>query len=143
MDISITDCPFCRSLDGGPGASSSPALVTLEVLARTELAGALADNHPISPGHTLIVPARHVADWFDLAISEQTAVLELANTMRERLTSALGPDGWNLGLNVGVAGGQTIGHAHLHLIPRFAGDLPDPRGGVRWIIPELAPYWRS
>ena len=142
MDIPISDCPFCHSLNGGKQKATSP-FRTLEVLARTPNAAALADNHPISPGHTLIVPSRHVADWFDLETSEQAAVLELANVMRERLAAQMHPDGWNLGLNVGAAGGQTIGHAHLHLIPRYEGDLPDPRGGVRWIIPGLAPYWRS
>ena len=109
--------------------------------ATSDLAVAIPDAFPVSPGHTLIVSRRHVAGWFELSEAEQAAVLALAGLVRARIAEARAPDGWNLGVNVGAAGGQTVGHVHLHLIPRYAGDRGDPRGGVRWILPDRAPYW--
>jgi diadenosine tetraphosphate (Ap4A) HIT family hydrolase len=133
-------CPFCQALadylspDKAPEAKSS-------VLEVTSLAAALFDNYPLSPGHTLLIPRRHVADWFELTLAEQTEILSLAKSIRERLLKDYGPDGWNLGVNIGDAGGQTVSHVHLHLIPRYLGDRQDPRGGIRWILPEKAAYW--
>ncbi|HTP27887.1 MAG TPA: HIT family protein, partial [Anaeromyxobacteraceae bacterium] len=98
---------------------------------------------PLSPGHTLVVPRQHVADLFALPPEEQADIWRLVATVRERLVAERRPDGFNIGLNVGDAGGQTVGHAHVHVIPRFRGDVPDPRGGVRWIIPARAAYWRN
>jgi diadenosine tetraphosphate (Ap4A) HIT family hydrolase len=99
----------------------------------------LLDGYPVSDGHTLIVPRRHVASLWDL---DEEEYLELF-TVARRLAAATPeqPDGWNLGVNVGAAAGQTVWHVHLHLIPRRAGDTPDPRGGVRWVIPSTARYW--
>jgi diadenosine tetraphosphate (Ap4A) HIT family hydrolase len=122
-------CPLCRRLADG------------EALEQNDLAAALADGYPLNPGHTLIVPTRHQADYFALSPAEQAALWELAAAVRERLDRDVHPDGYNLGLNVGRDAGQTVFHVHLHLIPRFHGDVPDPRGGVRWIIPERARYW--
>lgn len=89
------------------------------------------------------MPRRHEADYFALTVPEQTAMWQLVSLARERLQGEQRPDGWNLGVNVGAAGGQTVGHAHIHLIPRHAGDVDDPRGGIRWIIPARAPYWEQ
>jgi diadenosine tetraphosphate (Ap4A) HIT family hydrolase len=89
----------------------------------------------------LIVPFRHVADFFELTESERKAALELVWQSRAKLDSDLDPEGYNVGVNVGETAGQTIMHAHIHLIPRYHGDVPDPRGGVRFVIPHKAEYW--
>ena len=127
--MSDSTCPFRRRLTDD------------EALERNDLAAALADAFPLNPGHTLIVPLRHEADYFALSPDEQAALWELARAARERLDRELHPDAYNLGVNVGRDAGQTVFHVHLHLIPRFHGDVPDPRGGVRWVIPERARYW--
>ena len=103
---------------------------------------AISDNFPLTPGHTLIIPKRHIASFFELTVEEQVAIFELLTEMRERLReSSSVPDGFNIGINDGAAAGQTVMHLHLHLIPRYAGDQTDPRGGVRWIFPDKAAYW--
>lgn len=89
----------------------------------------------------LVVPRRHEADYFALTVQEQAAMWSLVGLARERVQREKTPDGWNLGVNVGAAAGQTVGHAHIHLIPRYAGDVEDARGGIRWIIPARARYW--
>lgn len=125
----MTDCPFCVRIDRG------------EVLERSNRAVAFVDRFPISPGHTLVVPTRHEADFFELTDMEQAAVWVIAKRARDRIVADHGPTGFNIGINVGADAGQTIEHAHLHLIPRYPGDVEDPRGGIRWAIPEKAPYW--
>ena len=129
MNESQEACPLCAAIARTPS------------LDEVDLAVAIPDAFPVSPGHALILPRRHVADWFDLESDEQAAIVALAGRIRGRIASDRHPDGWNLGVNVGDAGGQTIGHVHLHLIPRYRGDRSDPRGGVRWILPERAVYW--
>jgi diadenosine tetraphosphate (Ap4A) HIT family hydrolase len=89
----------------------------------------------------LVVPARHVADFFALSAEEQADVWRLVAEVRVDLARRFAPDGFNVGLNAGLAAGQTVDHAHIHVIPRFAGDVPDPRGGVRWVLPAKAAYW--
>ena len=101
------------------------------------------DGFPISPGHTLIIPRRHVGSFFDLSEAERNSLLSLLEGAKRRLDKQFGPDGYNIGINDGLAAGQTVPHLHIHLIPRFHGDREDPRGGVRWIIPEKADYWSS
>ena len=119
-------CVFCEHIAAG------------EVTVSNNLAAAFPDGFPISPGHTLVVPQRHEADYFALTRYEQIAILDLINEMRDRLTAEHSPDGFNVGLNSGEAAGQTVDHAHLHLIPRSHGDTPGPPDGVRWILPEKA-----
>ncbi len=121
-------CPFCT-------ASAD------QVLVAEERAFAFRDGYPVSLGHTLIVPRRHVGSWFELTDDERAAMLRLLAVTRELLIAAHHPDGFNFGINDGVAAGQTVPHVHLHVIPRYHGDLPDPRGGVRWVIPDKAAYW--
>jgi diadenosine tetraphosphate (Ap4A) HIT family hydrolase len=111
------------------------------VIAKNDLAVAFADAYPISEGHTLIVPLRHEADFFSLSEAEQRAMLSLARSVQRRLHRKHAPDGYNVGINIGKAGGQTVDHVHLHVIPRYSGDVEDPRGGVRWVIPAKARYW--
>lgn len=124
-------CPFCQRL------------ALRDLLAENEHAVAFKDAFPLSDGHSLIVPRRHVASLFDLSSDEMAAVWNLLPVLKQRLDARHGPAGYNVGVNVGEAAGQTVGHAHVHLIPRFSGDVPDPRGGVRWVIPERAAYWRK
>lgn len=121
-------CPFC-------------SLPSERVILSTPLALAFADGFPVSQGHTLIVPRRHVGSFFELDAQEREAVMGLLLQARQMLLRERKPDGFNVGLNDGIAAGQTVMHAHLHLIPRYAGDLPDPRGGVRWVMPARADYW--
>ena len=101
----------------------------------------IRDGFPISPGHTLIVPKRHVASFFDLTPEERADLLALLDAAKADLDRELSPQGYNIGINDGAAAGQTVPHLHIHLIPRFPGDREDPRGGIRWIIPEKADYW--
>ena len=114
-----------------------------EVVMGNELAAAIADSFPISPGHMLIVPRRCEPDFLKLTQAEQWAVWSLVDPVRAVIESLHKPDGYNIGINIGAAAGQTIAHAHLHVIPRYAGDIEDPRGGVRWILPSKARYWIS
>lgn len=107
----------------------------------SEFAVAFLDGFPITEGHTLVTPKRHVASLFELPDEEQAAVWRLVAQVRAALVSELQPDGFNVGLNDGPPAGQTVMHAHVHVIPRRIGDVVDPRGGVRWIIPGKAQYW--
>lgn len=106
---------------------------------------AVFDAFPVSPGHALVVPRRLVATWFDASPDEQRALMDLVAEVKTHLETTLipRPDGWNIGINVGAAGGQTVFHLHVHLIPRFMGDMSDPRGGVRHVIPWRGNYKRS
>lgn len=125
------DCPFCV-------VNKIPELGALPSNA---LAHIRMDGFPVSEGHLLVVPNRHAADWFDLSSSEQKAIMELIEEGKRWIEDRYQPDGYNIGMNCGAAAGQTIAHMHCHLIPRYAGDQTDPRGGVRWVIPEKADYW--
>jgi len=101
------------------------------------------DDFPVSPGHVLVIPRRHIGAWFDANPEEQVALLEGVERAREAILRRHQPDGFNIGINVGAAAGQTIFHLHIHVIPRYAGDIPDPRGGVRNVIPSRGNYLRS
>jgi diadenosine tetraphosphate (Ap4A) HIT family hydrolase len=125
------DCPFCTRI------------AAEDVITRNSLAAALFDGFPVSPGHALIVPVRHEGDFFSLTQAEQESIWSLIPAVRQVIEAEHSPAGYNIGVNVGVAAGQTILHAHLHLIPRYDGDVPDARGGVRWIIPSKAAYWKK
>ena len=107
------------------------------------LAYATRDTYPVSPGHTLIIPRRHCVDFFELTPDELAASMELVVAEQRALAAELNPDGYNVGVNVGNAGGQSIRHVHIHLIPRYAGDHPRPQGGVRQILPSKADYPRG
>jgi len=112
-----------------------------DYLAENDLAFAIPDGFPLSPGHTLVVPKRLVATWFDATAEEKFALVELVDVVKRKLDERFRPDGYNVGFNAGEAAGQTVPHLHIHVIPRYHGDVPDPRGGVRWIIAERARYW--
>jgi ATP adenylyltransferase len=123
-----TECPFCKI---------NPAV---EILAETTGALAILDSFPVNPGHTLIIPRRHVAGYFDLSEEEQQQLWSLLNTVKEILQHRFHPDGFNVGINVGEMAGQSVMHVHIHLIPRYKGDVPEPRGGVRGVIPGKQKY---
>ncbi len=125
MNIDSPDCPLC-----GHDA----------VLLENDLAYAIADKFPVNPGHLLIIPKRHVADFFLTTGQEKTALLSLLDQAKLHLERKHAPAGYNIGINVGEAAGQTIAHVHLHLIPRYHGDIENPRGGVRGVIPSRQSY---
>jgi diadenosine tetraphosphate (Ap4A) HIT family hydrolase len=106
-----------------------------------EAAIAFSDAFPVAEGHTLVAPRRHVTSLFDLPVEEQVALWRLVALVRGKLLEELRPDGFNVGVNDGPAAGQTVLHAHVHVIPRRVGDVGDPRGGVRWVVPDKAAYW--
>ena len=114
-----------------------------DLVASNALAAAFPDGFPLTPGHTLIVPRRHEADFLALSAAEQAAIWALVPDVCRQIKACHRPDGYNIGANIGEAAGQTIGHAHLHVIPRYRGDVDDPRGGLRWIIPGKARYWEG
>jgi diadenosine tetraphosphate (Ap4A) HIT family hydrolase len=120
-------CPFC---------SATADRVAFE----GPLVRALWDAFPVSPGHLLVVPKRHVATWFDATEEERTAILKALDDAKALIDGQRGPDGYNIGINVGRAAGQTVFHLHVHLIPRYSGDVEDPRGGVRHVIPGKGNY---
>lgn len=122
------DCPFCTLPQDRILLSNPYGLV-------------IRDGFPISPGHTLIIPKRHVGSFFLLENEERQALLALLDKAKAQLDQEFHPDGYNVGINDGAAAGQTVMHLHIHLIPRYAGDREDPRGGVRWIFPDNADYW--
>ena len=99
------------------------------------------DGFPVSPGHTLIIPKRHVNDYFEINKDEHISLQSVITIAKDDLDKELSPDGYNIGINCGEAAGQTVFHLHIHLIPRFNGDREDPKGGVRWVLPDKADYW--
>lgn len=98
------------------------------------------DGYPVSPGHLLIIPYRHISSLFELSDDELIGLWSLVKEGREFLDEEYHPDGFNVGVNVGVAAGQSVFHVHIHLIPRYHGDVEDPRGGVRGVIPGRRGY---
>ena len=105
-----------------------------EVVAQNAAAYARLDSNSLAAGHVIVVPRRHVADFFDMTDTEQAAVLSLLNEARHLIQARHRPDGYNIGVNVGKAAGQNRMHVHVHLIPRYAGDVADPAGGVRRVL---------
>jgi diadenosine tetraphosphate (Ap4A) HIT family hydrolase len=131
MQARVTDpshCPFCT-------------VPRDRVVFESEFGLVIRDAFPVSPGHALVIPKRHVASFFDCTETEQAALLKLLNLARMDIEREFQASGYNVGINDGSAAGQTVMHLHVHLIPRYAGDAPDPRGGVRWVLPEKAAYW--
>lgn len=101
---------------------------------------AFYDGYPVSPGHTLIIPKRHVASYFDLTNHEREAMNMMLQYVRLRVEERYHPDGYNIGINVNEAAGQSVSHVHVHLIPRYKGDVENPKGGVRGVIPKKQKY---
>ncbi len=111
-----------------------------DLICENELAKAFYDRYPVNRGHVLIVPKRHVPGFFEATPAEIAALNELAFAVKKILDARFSPDGYNIGINCGAAAGQTIFHLHMHIIPRYSGDVPDPRGGIRRIKKSMVPY---
>ncbi|HTN49700.1 MAG TPA: HIT family protein [Burkholderiaceae bacterium] len=121
----MDECPFCA---------------LAEAVLENALAYARYDRFPVTRGHLLILPRRHVASYFDATVPERAALLELVDAGKALLDERFRPEGYNLGINIGAVAGQTVMHLHVHLIPRYRGDVDDPRGGVRGVIPARQHY---
>lgn len=117
------DCPFFLNN------------LTSEILLENNFSYAIYDKFPVSKGHILIIPKQHNSNYFDLSLEEQKESLILLNNAKKILEKEFKPDGYNIGININKDAGQTIWHAHIHLIPRYSGDIEEPRGGVRGVIP--------
>lgn len=126
--MTSTLCAFC-------------ALPAARVVGQNEHAIWIRDGFPLSLGHSLVIPKRHVGSFFEVSREERSALLDMLNLAKAAAVAEFQPDAFNIGINDGAAAGQTVPHLHIHLIPRYAGDQEDPRGGVRWVIPEKADYW--
>jgi diadenosine tetraphosphate (Ap4A) HIT family hydrolase len=121
-------CPFCDFIENGQSVAEQGTFV------------AKYDRYPVSKGHTLLIPKRHIETFFALNADELRDFFDLLLEVRQMIGREFDPDGFNIGVNVGAAAGQTIAHLHIHVIPRYVGDVRNPRGGVRGVIPERADY---
>lgn len=119
-------CPFCK--------------LDLEIVKENDFAFAIYDKYPVNKGHILIIPKRHVSDYFETTTEERKAIDALLYECKDLLEESFSPDGFNVGINIGETAGQTIFHVHIHLIPRYQGDMQEPRGGVRGVIPNKRIY---
>ncbi len=122
------NCPFCA-----PEAER-------ELLTESATAYAILDKYPVSAGHALIIPKKHLSSYFDLSTHTKTACWLMVDRVRMLLAERFHPDGFNVGINVGATAGQTVPHVHIHLIPRYENDVENPTGGVRHVIPEKGNY---
>lgn len=125
-----SECPFCSWPEDRIWLESEGAIV-------------VPDNYPAAEGHCLVLPRAHVKSLWELSLDDQTEVWDLVAEVRAVLVDRYSPDGFTVGVNDGLAAGQTITHAHVHVIPRHLGDVPDPTGGLRGILPHKARYWES
>ncbi|MFP4614944.1 MAG: HIT family protein [Thiohalorhabdus sp.] len=122
------DCPFCE-------------LAADRVLWSDDHVRVVADGFPVTPGHMLIITRRHVGSYFQTTDAERASIAAALDAAKGLAEQDFQPDGFNIGINDGPAAGQTVPHLHVHLMPRYAGDAEDPRGGVRWLFPQTARYW--
>lgn len=123
-----SSCIFCKPMK------------EMEFIAESASVYAIYDKYPVGKGHALIIPKRHVENYFDLSLREQAALFFVLNHIKEKLQILFNPNGYNVGINIGEKAGQTIPHVHIHLIPRYQGDVDNPEGGVRGVIPEKRKY---
>ncbi len=122
------NCPFCRDP---------------EIVMENELAYADYDSYPVNPGHCLIILRRHIAEYFEATAEEKAAIWALVDKMKPIIDEEFNPDGYNVGVNIGKSAGQSVPHVHIHMIPRYQGDMEDPRGGVRGVIPHKQKYVKN
>lgn len=122
------DCIFCDYINSD------------EVVIQNDLAYTMYDHFPVNKGHLLVIPKRHFASYFEATEEELLAIQDLIRRAKEMLDIELKPDGYNIGINIGEAAGQTIFHLHVHLIPRFLGDVENPRGGIRRLKKAIVEY---
>lgn len=121
----MIQCPFCKLRD---------------VEHSTEYFNIIYDKFPVSKGHLLVISKRHIASYFDLCGAEKNELVYIIDTLQKYLIDKYHPNGFNIGFNDGECAGQTINHFHLHIIPRYNGDMDNPQGGVRGVIPEKQKY---
>ena len=124
-EVALMSCPFCRDV--------SPYL-------ESNLAYVKHDLYPVSKGHSLIITKRHIEDYFDATDQEKSELWSLVDNAKVELQEKYSPDAFNIGINCGEIAGQTVPHLHIHLIPRYKGDVSEPAGGVRGVIPEKQMY---
>ncbi len=124
----MKDCFFCGIIN------------TKNYVLENELAIAKFDNFPVNKGHLEVIPKRHVKDWWETTLEERIAIFNLLDEAKKMVDDKYHPDGYNIGMNLGETAGQSIMHLHVHLIPRYNGDVPNPRGGVRGVIPGKQNY---
>ena len=124
----MNECFFCKSIE------------KKDFELENDYAIARFDDFPVNEGHLEVIPKRHVKDWWEINLEERIAIFDLLDKAKEIIDERFKPDGYNIGMNLGEKAGQSIMHLHVHLIPRYNGDVPNPRGGVRGIIPEKQNY---
>ena len=122
------DCPFCN-------------IEQDRILWENDQAFVIYDGYPVSIGHALVIPKRHIGSFFETGTEERNALLAGLDYAKQIIDNDYGPAGYNIGINDGQVAGQTVAHLHIHIIPRYQDDVEDPRGGVRWIFPDKAKYW--
>jgi diadenosine tetraphosphate (Ap4A) HIT family hydrolase len=123
-------CPFCKIAKD----------TNVECVARFSLCYVIKDGFPVSPGHLLIIPYGHFSNWFSAPKEVRLEIVDILEEMKSFLDKNYSPNGYNIGANCGSSAGQTVMHLHVHLIPRYLGDMEDPRGGVRGVIPSKQKY---
>lgn len=128
LDMDNINCPFCNLSN------------SIEIICESDICVAFYDGFPVSFGHTLIIPKRHEASYFNLSDNERQAMNQMLFDVKQKLDEHFHPDGYNIGVNVGEYAGQSVFHCHMHLIPRYKGDVPNPKGGVRGVIPSKQKY---
>ena len=124
----MSECFFCKCIE------------KKDYELENDYAIARFDDFPVNDGHLEVIPKRHVKDWWETTLEERIAIFNLLDKAKELIDERFKPDGYNIGMNLGEKAGQSIMHLHIHLIPRYNGDVPNPRGGVRGIIPEKKNY---
>jgi len=110
------------------------------IILENEDAFAVYDVFPVSKGHMLVIPKKHIKNYFDADEQTKTHLWKLVDECKEMADNIFAPQGYNIGINCGEAAGQTVMHLHIHLIPRYKGDIENPRGGVRGVIPDKRIY---
>ena len=125
--MTISDCPFC----------DIPESI---IIVQNDLCYARLDQYPVSVGHTLIIPFRHFSNYFDATQLEKNSIWSLVEDVKHEIRREHSPDGYNIGVNIGRAAGQTIPHLHVYIIPRYEGDMDDSKGGIRGVIPKKQKY---
>ena len=128
---SLSKCIFCRIIHDKNQS---------ELIGKFKYCYAIKDNNPVSKGHSLIIPYEHIEDWFTAREEVCLDMMEALYQVKVGLDAEYQPDGYNIGINCGVTAGQSIMHLHMHLIPRYEGDMSDPKGGVRGVIPFKQKY---
>ena len=125
-----TPCPFCL-----PESE--------KIFIRKDLCRCWWDDYPLSPGHALVIPTRHIETWFEATDKEKAEIIGVIDLVKIAIEREHQPTAYNIGMNSGRDAGQTVPHLHVHVIPRYPSDVADPRGGIRNILPAKARWWEQ